>query len=70
MKTENSTDPQVHTANIKDKFAELIDHLRQDIPKIDDPKAKALFEVSAEVISGLQKAFSDYEKKTEPAWQK
>lgn len=70
MKTENSSDPRVHTANIKGKFADLIDHLRADIPKIEDPKAKALFEVSAEVITGLQKAFSDYEKKNEPAWQK
>jgi hypothetical protein len=36
---------------------------------MDDPKAKALFEVSAEVISGLQKAFEDFEKKNEKAWQ-
>jgi DNA-dependent RNA polymerase auxiliary subunit epsilon len=34
----------------------------------DDPEARALFEVSAEVIDGLQKAFNDYEKKNESAW--
>lgn len=69
MKTENSSDPLVHTANVKQKFTDLIEHLRDDIPKLNDPKAKALFEVSAEVLTGLMKSFSDYEKKNEPAWQ-
>jgi len=40
------------------------------VEKVDDPKAKALFEVSAEVIDGLQKAFTDYEEKNEMAWRK
>jgi hypothetical protein len=44
--------------------------LREDISKINDPQGKALFEVSAEVIGGLQKAFSDFEKKNEEAWKK
>jgi len=48
----------------------LIDHLREDVEKITDPAAKALFETSAEVISGLEKAFSDFESKSEPAWRK
>lgn len=29
-----------------------------------------MFETSAEVLGGLLKAFSDYEKKTEAAWRK
>jgi hypothetical protein len=29
-----------------------------------------MFETAAEVIGGLHKAFSDYEKKNETAWQK
>jgi len=70
MKTINSADPLAHTANIKEEFALLIDHLRADVSKVNDPQAKALFETSAEVITGLQKAFTDYEKKNEPAWQK
>jgi len=37
--------------------------LREDVEKVADSKAKVLFEVSAEVIGGLQKAFTDFEKK-------
>ena len=37
--------------------------------KTDDPKARALFEVTAEVLDGLTKAFRDYEDKSEPAWR-
>ena len=69
MKTTTSRDPLEHTANIKDEFIKLSEHLREDVDKVDDPKAKALFEVSAEVIDGLRKAFNDYEKKNESAWK-
>jgi hypothetical protein len=50
-------------------FAELIDHLRSDIEKIDEPRFKAMSETSAEVLAGLSKAFQDYEKKNEAAWR-
>lgn len=69
MKTTTSRDPLEHTANIKEEFIKLSEHLRDDVDKVDDPKAKALFEVSAEVIDGLQKAFNDYAKKNESAWK-
>jgi len=69
MKNTNSHDPLDHTTNIREEFAKLIDHLRTDVSKVEEPQAKALFEVSAEVISGLHKVFSDYEAKNEPAWQ-
>lgn len=68
MKKSSSSNPREHTANIKDEFKKLSEHLREDADKVDDAQAKALFEVSAEVIDGLQKAFSDYEKKKETAW--
>jgi hypothetical protein len=41
----------------------LIDHLRGDINKIEDPKAQALFETTAEVISGLDTAFNIMKRK-------
>ena len=69
MKTTASRNPLEHTANIKEEFIKLSEHLREDVDKVDDPKAKALFEVSAEVIDGLQKAFNDFEKKNECAWK-
>jgi hypothetical protein len=68
METIASKDPRAHTANVRKEFRELIDHLRSDIEKIDDPKAQALFETTAEVISGLHTAFKHYEEKSEKAW--
>ena len=50
-------------------MGQLIEHLREDVGKITEPKAQALFETSAEVLTGLIKAFDDYEKKSEKAWQ-
>ncbi len=58
-------DPCYHTANIKKMLGELITHLRDDIEHVQEPKAQALFETSAEVLQGLQKAFTDYEKGAE-----
>ena len=69
METIASNDPRAHTANIRKEFRELIDHLRGDIKKIDEPKAQALFETTAEVISGLDTAFKHYEEKSESAWK-
>lgn len=62
-------DPRYHTQNVGRMMKELIDHLREDVEKIDDPQAKALFEVSAEVLGGLQRAFEHYETKSENAWK-
>ncbi|TCK83653.1 hypothetical protein [Albibacterium bauzanense] len=64
-----SSNPLEHTANIKKELSALTEQLRQDILKVNDPAAKALFEVSAEVIIGIQKAFTDYEEKNESAWK-
>ena len=69
METIASKDPRAHTANVRKEFRTLIDHLRGDIEKIDDPKAQALFETAAEVISGLDIAFEHYEGKSERAWK-
>jgi hypothetical protein len=68
MEKTTSSDPREHTANIKNEFKKLSEHLREDVEKVNDPQAKALFEVSAEVIDGLEKAFIDYERKNETAW--
>jgi hypothetical protein len=69
METIASKDPRAHTANVRNEFGELIEHLRRDINKIDEPKAQALFETTAEVISGLDTAFKHYEEKSENAWK-
>jgi hypothetical protein len=60
---------QHHTQKMKKRFQETITHLREDISKVDEPQLKAMFETSAEVLTGLMKAFDDYEKKNEAAWR-
>ena len=69
METIASKDPRAHTANVRKEVRELIEHLRDDIRKIDEPKAQALFETAAEVIGGLETAFKHYEEKSEEAWK-
>lgn len=63
------TNPLHHTAKIKSMLNDLVEHLRSDVTKVDDPKAEALFETTAEVLNGLMTAYSDYERKNEEAWQ-
>lgn len=68
MEKSASNNPLEHTANLKAEFRKLSEHLREDVEKVHDPEAKSLFEVSAEVIDGLEKAFDEYERKNETAW--
>jgi len=63
------SEPFHHTQEIRQRLRQLSDHLREDVEKVDDPKAKALFETTAEVLDGLLKAFEHYEQKSESAWQ-
>ena len=69
MKPSFENNPVHHTQKIKARMRQLIGHLREDVGKITEPKAQALFETSAEVLTGLVKAFDDYEKKSEAAWR-
>jgi hypothetical protein len=70
MASAADRNPQHHTRNMKKRLQETVDHLRQDIGKVDEPQLKAMFETAAEVLGGLIKAFGDYEKKNEAAWRK
>lgn len=63
------SDPRYHTQKIQSMLQDLADHLREDIKKIDELQAKAMFETTAEVLLGLKKAFVDYEKRNEAAWE-
>jgi F0F1-type ATP synthase membrane subunit b/b' len=69
MKPSSENNPVHHTQKIKAQMRQLIEHLREDVGKVAEPKAQALFETSAEVLTGLVKAFDDYEKKIEAAWR-
>jgi hypothetical protein len=62
--------PLHHTQRMKKRLEETVAHLRQDISKVDEPQFAAMFETAAEVLTGLIKAFDDYERKNEAAWRK
>jgi hypothetical protein len=62
--------PQHHVQKMKSRLQEIVTHMREDVQKVDEPQFKAMFETSAEVLVGLTKAFSDYEKKNEAAWRR
>ena len=64
---QNDTLP--YTRRLRGRMRELVDQLRDDMTKVKEPQARAMFETTAEVLAGLAKAFDDYEKKAEPAWR-
>lgn len=66
----SESDPRHHTSKLKGMLTDVINQARQDVRKVHDPKAQALFETTAEVLTGLRKAFDDFEQKTEEAWRK
>jgi uncharacterized membrane-anchored protein YhcB (DUF1043 family) len=70
MTSADDRNPLHHTQKMQQRLTETIDHLRQDIEKVDEPQLKAMFETSAEVLGGLVKAFRDYEQKNEAAWRR
>jgi hypothetical protein len=46
-------DPRHHTQRLKQMLKDTAAHAREDVQKVSDPKAKALFETAAEVLLGL-----------------
>ena len=50
-------------------MSDVRDHLRQDVSKVEDPRAEALFETTAEVLGGRISAYEHYEHGAEEAWR-
>ncbi len=63
------SDPRHHSIMLRQMLHEAGKYARSDIDKIQDSRARVLFEVTAEVLGGLTKAFRDYEENNEPAWK-
>jgi hypothetical protein len=70
QKNEDTTSTQYRVERVHDEIQALIDHVRRDIAPIEDDRAKALFETTAEVLAGLRTAFEHYQEKREEAWAK
>jgi len=67
MSIATNPDAIHHTQKLKGQLCELIDHLRFDEDSGMEPRARLLFETSADVLAGLVKAFEDYESSAEDA---
>ncbi|GAA1221627.1 hypothetical protein [Rhodoglobus aureus] len=61
------SDPLRHTMQVRARLTELAEHLREDIQKVDDAAFKSLFDTTAEVLFGLEKAIASYEEKASNA---
>jgi hypothetical protein len=48
---------------------QLVSQVRSNIGNVQEPKAQALLETTAEVLLGLKKAYEDYKGGGEAAWK-
>ncbi len=62
-------DPRRHTIKLRGMLGDVITNAREDVGKVHDPKAQALFETTAEVLGGLVTAYEHFEQHAEPAWR-
>jgi uroporphyrinogen-III synthase len=56
-----TTDTRQRAGEIRRVLEHLSADMRNDIEKVEEPSAKALFKTSAEVLDGLSKALKDLE---------
>jgi hypothetical protein len=59
-----------HVRKINEMLIEACEHAKEDVSKVQDPKAQALFETTAEVLKGLVTAYDHFESGTETAWKR
>lgn len=62
-------DPLHHATKLKHMLTEVIDHAREDVSKVSEPRAKALFEKTANLLSDLRKEYEGYEHGDESRWR-
>ena len=59
MSSSTERDPRHHTQKMRQRLQEVVQHLREDVTKVDEPQLKAMFETAAEVLLGLARAFAN-----------
>ena len=68
--SEESGEAQASSGiKIVQMLRDVRDQARRDIDTTHNPKAQALLKATAEVVGGLIKAYEDFEKGQERAWQ-
>lgn len=63
-------DPRFRAEKLKGMLRDAMDRAKQETSQVDDVQARALFEVTAEVLGGLVNSYEHYEAGTEPAWRR
>jgi len=73
MATTNGATLTSNSRSVLDQTAKSLDQLvnevRNIIGQVQEPKAQALLETTAEVLLGLKKAYEDYKDGGETAWK-
>ena len=54
--------PRYHVVKVRGMLNAVMQHCRQDIDKVSDPRAQALFETTAHVLDGLITSYRCYER--------
>jgi hypothetical protein len=67
MNSPLENNPIRHIQKIKTQMRLIISQLGEDVGKVTEARARALFRTSADVLAGLVKAYDDYEKKSQTA---
>jgi hypothetical protein len=57
--------PRYHLVKVRGMLNAVVRHCREDVEKVADPKAQAIFETTAEVLDGLITAYRRYERELE-----
>jgi hypothetical protein len=70
MPSDDDSNPLHHTRKMRERLRETMQHLRDDVKKVEEPQFKAMFETAAEVLGALAKTFEHYERQNEPAWRR
>jgi hypothetical protein len=66
----NSADPKFHSQHIQEMLRDVIDNVRRDLDKVNEPRFQALLETTAEVLTGLQTTFTHYSQGNKKAWKR
>jgi len=53
--------PLYHVVKVRGMLNAVMRHCREDIEKVAEPKAQAIFAATADVLAGLITAYSRYE---------
>ena len=54
-----------HVVKVRGMLNAVMRHCREDVEKVAEPKAQAIFETTAELLDGLINAYCRYERELE-----